>query len=73
MATALTTGTKWAVYGDFTRGYVIADRLGSQLDIVPHLFGAGNRYPTGQSGAYAIWWNDGRVKVANALRYGETL
>jgi HK97 family phage major capsid protein len=73
MATVTTTGTKWAVYGDFTRGYVIADRLGSQLDIVPHLFGSGNRYPTGQSGAYAIWWNDGRVKAANALRYGETL
>ena len=72
MATAVTTGSKWAVYGDFKQGYAIGDRLGMSLEIVPHLFGATNRYPTGQRGAYAIWRNDGRVVVANALRYGET-
>jgi HK97 family phage major capsid protein len=72
MATATTTGSKWAVYGSFKSGYVIADRLGSQLDIVPHLFSPANQRPTGQSGAFAIWWNDGRVNAANALRYGET-
>jgi HK97 family phage major capsid protein len=72
MATTTTTGSKWAVYGDFGRGYVIADRLGSQLDIVPHLFSPANQRPTGQSGAFAIWWNDGRVNAANALRYAET-
>ena len=72
MATAVTTGSKWAVYGDFKQGYAIGDRLGMSLEIVPHLFGATNRYPTGQRGAYAIWRNDGRVVVANALRCGET-
>jgi HK97 family phage major capsid protein len=73
MATAATTGTKWALYGSFQDGYVIGDRLGMQLEILPHLFGSGSRYPTGQRGAFAIWRNDGRVKVANALRYGEVL
>lgn len=73
MATATTTTTKWAVYGDIRAGYVIGDRLGLSLEIIPHLFGATNRYPTGQRGAYAIWRNDGRVKVPNALRYGEVL
>jgi len=72
MATVLTTGSKWALYGDFKQGYVIGDRLGLSLEIIPHLFGAANRYPTGQRGAYAIWRKDGRVKVPNALRYGET-
>jgi HK97 family phage major capsid protein len=73
MATATTTGTTWALYGDIAAGYVIGDRLGLQLEIIPHLFGATNRYPTGQRGAYAIWRNDGRVKVVNALRYGSVL
>jgi HK97 family phage major capsid protein len=72
MATATTT-TKWAIYGDFKQGYVIGDRLGMSLEIIPHLFGATSRYPTGQRGAYAIWRNDGRCKVLNALRYGEVL
>jgi HK97 family phage major capsid protein len=72
MATAVTTGSKWAIYGDFKAGYVIGDRLGMSLEIVPHLFGSGSRYPTGQRGAFAYWRNDGRVKVPNALRYGET-
>jgi HK97 family phage major capsid protein len=73
MATAATTGTKRALYGDFEPGYVIGDRLGISFEIVPHLFEATNRFPTGQRGGYAIWRNDGRVKVANALRYGEVL
>ena len=73
MATGNATTNKWAVYGDFQQGYVIGDRLGMSLEIVPHLFGAANRYPTGQRGAYAIWRNDGKCKVLNALRYGEVL
>jgi Phage capsid family len=72
MTTTVATGQRWALYGDFKRGYVIGDRLGMQFEIIPHLFGATNRYPTGQRGAYAIWRNDGRCKVLNALRYGET-
>jgi HK97 family phage major capsid protein len=72
MATAVTTGSKWAIYGDFKQGYVVGDRLGVSISIIPHLFGATNRYPTGQRGFYAMGRNDGRVKVANALRYGET-
>lgn len=73
MATAVTTGSKWAIYGDFKQGYVIGDCLGMTFEIIPHLFGSGSRFPTGQRGAYAIWRNDGKCKVLNALRYGETL
>jgi HK97 family phage major capsid protein len=73
MASGVASTTKWAIYGDFNRGYVIGDRLGMSVELVPHLFGATNRYPTGQRGAYAIWRNDGKVKVLNALRYGEVL
>jgi HK97 family phage major capsid protein len=72
MATANTTTVKWALYGDFKQGYVIGDRLGMQLEILPHMLGT-NRLPTGTRGAYAIWRNDARCKVLNALRYGEVL
>lgn len=41
------------VYGDFSR-YVIVDRVGMSVELVPHLFGT-NRRPTGQRGLYAYW------------------
>jgi Phage capsid family len=50
MTTAVTTGSRVAIYADWKQAYVIGDRLGMQLEIVPHLFGATNRYPTGQRG-----------------------
>lgn len=40
-------------YGDFTN-YVIADRIGTTLSYIPHLFGANGR-PTGQSGWHAYF------------------
>lgn len=39
------------VYGDF-ENYVIADRVGMQVEFIQHLFGAAQR-PTGQRGWYA--------------------
>lgn len=41
------------VYGDFSN-YVIADRVGMQVEFIPHLVGAGQR-PTGQRGWYAYY------------------
>jgi HK97 family phage major capsid protein len=38
-------------FGDF-RNYVIADRIGTTVEFIPHLMGA-NRRPTGQRGWYA--------------------
>ena len=38
-------------YGDFSN-YVIADRVGTTIEFIPHLFGS-NRRPTGQRGWYA--------------------
>jgi HK97 family phage major capsid protein len=72
MVNTTTTGSRVAILGNW-RNFTIGDRLGMSLEIVPHLFGATNRYPTGQRGAYAIWRNDSRVVVANAFRYLEVL
>ncbi|MBX6382030.1 MAG: phage major capsid protein [Microbispora sp.] len=41
------------IFGDFSN-YVIADRVGMQVEFVPHLFGNSNR-PTGQRGWYAYY------------------
>ena len=51
--TAATASNYIAVFGDFSN-YVIADRVGMQVEFVPHLFGNSNR-PTGQRGWYAYY------------------
>jgi HK97 family phage major capsid protein len=72
MTTAVATGSKWAVYGDFTK-FAIIDRLGFSVELIPHLFGATNRFPTGSRGLYGFWRTGTSVLAANGLRYGETL
>jgi HK97 family phage major capsid protein len=72
MATAATTTTRWALYGDF-RNFLITDRLGFSVELVPHLFGATNRFPTGQRGLLGLWRSGSGVTVANGFRYGEVL
>lgn len=67
MDSAMTTGKKIAVLGDFSR-YVIVDRIGLQIEVIPHLFGTTANYPTGQRGLYAYWRNSAEVVDANAFR-----
>jgi HK97 family phage major capsid protein len=66
MVDVTTTGSKFLLYGDFSR-YVIVDRVGLTIDFIPHLFGA-NQRPTGQRGIYAFWRNSAEVIDANAFR-----
>jgi hypothetical protein len=42
-----TTGQRLAIWGDWS-GFTIVDRFGAQIELIPHLFGATNRFPTGQ-------------------------
>jgi HK97 family phage major capsid protein len=54
------------LYGDF-RNFVIADRIGAVLELIPNLVGA-NRRPTGQRGAM-VWSRTGSDSVnGNAFR-----
>jgi HK97 family phage major capsid protein/HK97 family phage prohead protease len=55
------------LFGDFKRAFLIVDRIGMSVELVPHLFGA-NRRPTGQRGIYAYWSNNSKILVPNALR-----
>jgi HK97 family phage major capsid protein len=57
MATGTTTGTDLLIFGDWSN-YVVADRIGTTVEFIPHLFrqetaGAGVGMPTGQRGWYA--------------------
>ncbi|BBA99272.1 putative phage major capsid protein [Actinacidiphila reveromycinica] len=56
-----------AVLGDFQRGFLIVDRIGMSIELVPHLFGANGR-PTGQRGIFAYWSNNCKILVPNAFR-----
>ncbi len=70
MGTGATTGTKLIVAGDFSN-YGIVDRLGTTAELIPHLFGAANRFPTGQRGLYVYGRTGAGVLAQNAFRYLE--
>ena len=64
---AATESNYCLLYGDFAAGFVIVDRIGSTLELVPHLVGS-NRRPTGQRGAL-LWFRTGSdVVIPNAFR-----
>jgi HK97 family phage major capsid protein len=63
------TGTQvLLVVGDF-RNYLVAQRVGMTVELVPHLFGATGRRPTGQRGWYAYARVGAGLLVPNAFRY----
>ena len=60
-------GNKIAVFGDASY-FVIVDRVGLNLELVPIIFGAGQgNLPTGQRGLYAWWRNTSKVLNAAAF------
>jgi HK97 family phage major capsid protein/HK97 family phage prohead protease len=67
MVATQAAGDKVAVLGDF-RQFLIVDRIGMSVELVPHLFGAARRMPTGQRGLYAYWRNNCKVLVPGAFR-----
>lgn len=67
MAASIATGQLFAVLGDF-RNYLIADRVGLSVELIPHMFDVTNNRPTGQRGIYAYWRNGAGVLAANAFR-----
>lgn len=49
-----TQNNRIAVFGNF-QNYVIADRIGTTVEFIPHLFATGNNRPSGQRGWYAYY------------------
>jgi HK97 family phage major capsid protein len=56
------------ILGSIAETYNIVDRVGISVDVIPHLFGATNRFPTGQKGMYAFWRFGAGVVNATASR-----
>ena len=71
MTGAISSGSRVLVQGDY-RQFLIVDRIGMGIELVPHLFGGTTRYPTGQRGILAIWFNNSQVLVPNAFRLLQT-
>jgi HK97 family phage major capsid protein len=67
MSTSIGTGSLIMLQGDFSK-FLIVDRVGMGIELVPHLFGATNRYPTGQRGVLALWFNSSKILADNAFR-----
>src|SRR5207244_6337788 len=64
----LATTVKEAVMGDFGN-MVIVDRVGMDIEVIPHLFGASQgNLPTGQRGIFAYWRNTSKVLDVNPFR-----
>lgn len=70
MASVLTAGSKIMTFGDFSY-FLIVDRIGMDVELVPHLFGASGR-PTGQRGFYAWYRNTSKVLSASAFKTLQT-
>jgi HK97 family phage major capsid protein len=70
MTTTTTTGQLPVLVGDFSY-YLIADRIGTTIELVPHLFGAARRFPIGARGIYAYGRTAATVLSANAFRWAK--
>lgn len=68
--TTTTAGTndRLLVFGDFSQ-FLIVDRVGMSVELVPHLFATNANRPNGQRGLYAFWRNNATVLVDNAFRF----
>jgi HK97 family phage major capsid protein/HK97 family phage prohead protease len=76
MAGVLTSGSQILVLGDF-RHFIIVDRIGMSVELVPHVFATGASagtpaMPQGERGIYALWRNSSQVLVPNAFRFLQT-
>ncbi|MDH5278195.1 MAG: phage major capsid protein [Actinomycetota bacterium] len=69
----VTTGSSAVTYGDFSAGYVIVDKVGLSVELIPHMFATANNRPSGQRGLYAYWRNSAEVVAWQAFRTIKTL
>ncbi|MCR4339222.1 MAG: phage major capsid protein [Gemmatimonadaceae bacterium] len=60
-------GASILTIGDFSN-FLIVDRVGLNVELIPHLFGTVANFPTGQRGLYAYWRNTSKVLAWQAFR-----
>jgi predicted phage gp36 major capsid-like protein len=62
-----TTGQNIVCLGDF-RYFAVVDRVGLNIELVPHVFGTGSNRPTGQRALYGYFRNSSGVLSVKAFR-----
>jgi HK97 family phage major capsid protein len=67
MNTTMVDASELLLLGDFKK-FLIVDRIGMSVELIPHLFHTGNNRPSGQRGMYAVWRNSSKVLDPNAFR-----
>lgn len=67
MANTLATGSGILLFGDFQQ-FLIVDRIGMTVELVPHLFDTTTGRPTGQRGIYAVWMNNSVILNPSAFQ-----
>lgn len=60
------------VFGDFKQ-FLIVDRIGMTVEMVPTVVDPTTGRPTGQRGVYAVWMNNSKILIPDAFRYLVTL
>jgi HK97 family phage major capsid protein len=55
------------LFGDFKQ-FLIVDRIGMTVEMVPTVVNPLNGLPTGSRGVYAIWMNNSKILVPDAFR-----
>lgn len=55
-------------FGDFKQ-FLIVDRIGMTVEMVPTVVDPTTGRPTGQRGVYAVWMNNSKILIPNAFRY----
>lgn len=65
--TTVATGASVITVGDFSR-FLIVDRVGMSVELIPHLFGTDYNRPTGQRGLYCYFRNSSVVLHWSSFR-----
>ncbi len=69
MSSAITTtGSTIVTYGDFSQGFIIIDKVGMSVELVPHLLATANNLPNGQRALYAYGRSTSLVLTNTAFR-----
>ena len=68
MSSSITTGgASVLTFGDFNE-FTIVDRVGMNVEVVPHVFATANNRPSGNRGLYAYWRNTSDVRTSTAFK-----
>jgi HK97 family phage major capsid protein/HK97 family phage prohead protease len=69
-ADVTTSSISYCAFGD-PQNYIIVDRVGMSIELIPHFLDATTGFPTGQRILYAHWRNDAGPLHQDGMRIGE--